>query len=88
MAADTMLYQRSQAIEKRLHDLLELVRRGRHSTPTLARALDVSKPTVSRCLTALRERGYPIRAIKDGSGWWYELAANPKLVPDGQEGLR
>ena len=83
-----MLYQRSQAIERRLHDLLELVRRGRHSTPTLARALDVSQPTVSRCLMALRERGYPIRAIKDGGGWWYELAANPRSAPGGQEGVR
>lgn len=72
-----MLYKRSQAIEKRLHDLLELVRCGRHSTPTLARKLGISQPTVSRCLTALRERGYSIRAVKDENRWWYELASEP-----------
>jgi biotin operon repressor len=83
-----MLYRRSQAIEKRLHNLLELVRRGRHSTPTLARALDISQPTVSRCLTALRERGYSIRAVKDKGGWWYELAAEPATGSHGRDGVR
>lgn len=77
LAARSMLYKRSQEIEKRLYDLLELVRCDRHSTPTLARTLGISQPTVSRCLTALRERGYSIRAVKDESGWWYELAAEP-----------
>ena len=70
-----MLYRRSQAIEKRLDDLVELVRCGRYSTPTLASALGISQPTVSRCLTALRGRGYSIRAVKDERGWRYELAA-------------
>ena len=83
-----MVYKRSQAIEKRLHDILDLILRGRHSTPTLARALDISQPTVSRCLTALRQRGYSIRAVKDEIGWSYELAAEPGTLSHGHDGLR
>jgi biotin operon repressor len=81
-----MIYKRSQAIEKRLHDILDLVRRGRHSTPTLAQALDISQPTVSRCLMALRQRGYLIRAVKDEIGWSYELPAEPRTL--SQDGRR
>lgn len=80
-----MVYKRSQAIEKRLRDVLDLVRRGRQSTPTLAEALGISQPTVSRCLTALRERGYSIRAVKDEIGWSYELGAEPATSMHGQE---
>ena len=70
-----MPYERSQALEKRLHDLLGLLRNGRHSAPTLARELDISQPTVARCLTALRKRGYSIRAVKDQEGWSYRLSS-------------
>jgi biotin operon repressor len=77
-----VIYQRSRAIEKRLDDLLDLIRSGMHSTPTLSKALKTSQPTVSRCLTALRERGYSIRAVKDGGGWWYELVGDPALASD------
>ncbi len=69
-----MPYERSQALENRLQDLLGLLRNGRHSVPTLARALEVSQPTISRCLAALRKRGYGIRAIRDPEGWSYRLA--------------
>jgi biotin operon repressor len=75
-----MLYRRSQEIEKRLADLVQLIRTGRHSTPTLAAALGISRPTVARCITALRERGYTIRAVKDAQGWCYELVAEPEAV--------
>ena len=71
-----MPYERSQALEKRLQELLGLLRNGRHSAPTLADALDISQPTVSRCLAALRKRGYTIRAVKDEQGWCYRLAAD------------
>jgi biotin operon repressor len=74
-----MLYQRSRAIEKRLRDVLKLIRSGGHSTPTLAEELTISQPTVSRCLTALRERGYVIRSVKDDNGWSYELVSEPAL---------
>jgi biotin operon repressor len=69
-----MLYQQSLEIEKRLDTVLRLIRRGRHSTPKLAERLGVSIPTVSRYLTALRERGYDIRAERQASGWRYVLA--------------
>ena len=68
-----MLYNRSLEIERRLGDVLRLVREGQQSTPTLAMALNISEPTVSRCLKALRSRGYAIRAIKRGETWSYEL---------------
>jgi biotin operon repressor len=68
-----MLYNRSLEIERRIGDVLRLVRDGQQSTPTLARALSVSEPTISRCLSALRRRGYLIRAVKRGGSWSYEL---------------
>lgn len=69
-----MLYERSLAIEKRLQTVLELVRSGRYSTPFIAEKLGVSVPTVSRDVTALRERGHDIRAEKRGDTWSYVLA--------------
>ncbi|MBK5292827.1 MAG: ArsR family transcriptional regulator [Acidobacteriia bacterium] len=83
-----MIYNRSQAIEKRLRDIIDLVSCGRHSTPTLARALKVSEPTVSRCLTALRQRGYLIRPVKDESGWSYEVTAKPRNASFANDGPR
>jgi biotin operon repressor len=79
-----MLYQRSLAIEQRLHTALRLIRSGRYSTPRLADQLGVSIPTVSRYVAALRERGYDIRAEKQARGWRYLLAektaGNTKLI--------
>jgi Mn-dependent DtxR family transcriptional regulator len=71
-----MLYQRSQEIERRLETVLGLIRTGRYSTPTLAEEVGVSIPTVSRCVTALRERGHNIRAEKLADGWRYVLVRN------------
>lgn len=68
-----MIYQRSQDIERRLETVLGLIRTGRYSTPTLAQQVGVSIPTVSRCVTALRERGHDIRAEKHVDGWRYIL---------------
>jgi biotin operon repressor len=76
-----MPYERSQALEQRLENILSLLRSERCSTPILARELDVSQPTVSRCLMALRKRGYPIRAVKDESGWSYQLASDSDGAP-------
>jgi biotin operon repressor len=78
-----MLYQRSREIEARLADLLRLIQGGRYSTPKLAVALGISKPTVSRCLSALRDRGYSIRAVKGADGWAYELGADSQVSPNG-----
>lgn len=71
-----MPYERSQALEKRLQDLLSLLRGGRHSAPTLANKLEISQPTVARCVAALRKRGYTIRAVKDGQGWSYRMSSD------------
>ncbi len=74
-----MLYARSLEIEKRLNHVLRLIRTGRYSTPKLAEEVSVSIPTISRCVTALRERGHDIRAEKHGGGWRYVLVRPPKV---------
>jgi biotin operon repressor len=71
-----MLYERSFLIEKRLQDVLELVRSGRYSTPAIAEKLGVSVPTVSRDVTALRERGHDIRSERHGDSWRYVLGSS------------
>ena len=78
-----MLYERSRDIEKRLNTIVRLIHAGGQSTLTLSVALGVSRPTVSRCIAALRDRGYSIRAVKDAGGWSYEIAAEPAPVPQG-----
>jgi transposase len=50
-----------------------MIRIGGYATPALAKALGVSIPTVSRCVTALRDRGHAIRAEKRATGWQYIL---------------
>ena len=68
-----MLYERSLQIEQRLQAVLELIRTGKYSTPALAREVGVSIPTISRAVTALRERGHEIQAEKHAAGWRYTL---------------
>ena len=63
-----MLYQRSLDIERRLQAVLRLIRSGEFSTPMIAEQVGVSIPTVSRDVTALRERGYDIRSQRKGDG--------------------
>jgi len=72
------MYRRSQEIEKRLSSLIDLIRTGRYCTPALAAQLGISPPTVSRCLSALRQRGYVIRAVKEDEGWAYEIKSEPR----------
>jgi len=69
-----VLYQRSLAIEQRLQSVLDLIGTGRYSTPDIAERLGVSVPTVSRDVTALRERGHGIRAERQGDTWRYILS--------------
>jgi transposase len=78
-----MLYQRSLDIEHRLEAVLGLIRQGRYSTPKIAAKLQVSIPTVSRAVTALRERGHDIRAEKQGDGWRYILHRPKKASKNG-----
>lgn len=70
-----MLYERSKHIENRLSSVLELIRHGKYSTPALAAELGVSIPTVSRAVTALRQRGHEIRSLRTGTGWRFILVA-------------
>jgi predicted DNA-binding transcriptional regulator YafY len=74
-----MLYRRSLDIERRLEKVLRLVRSGGYSTPMIAQELGVSIPTVSRDLTALRERGHEIRSERKGERWRYVLARGSKV---------
>lgn len=73
-----MLYQRSMEIERRLARVLGLVGSGGYSTPMIAKELGISIPTVSRDVTALRERGHDIRSERRGGGWRYVLVHNPR----------
>jgi biotin operon repressor len=68
-----MLYQRSLDIEARLDSVLQLIRNGGYSTPKLAETLGVSIPTVSRDVTALRQRGHDIRSMRTDEGWTFIL---------------
>jgi hypothetical protein len=68
-----MPFERSLEIERRLDEVLRLIRTGRFSTPMLAEEVAVSIPTISRCVTALRQRGHDIRAEKHADGWRYVL---------------
>ena len=68
-----MPYKQSLEIERRLDAALRLIRTGRYSTTALAERLEVSIPTVSRCVQALRDRGYDIRAERHRSGWRYVI---------------
>lgn len=70
-----MPFERSLEIERRLADVLDLIRTGRFSTPMLAEKVGVSIPTISRCVMALRARGHDIRAEKIGDAWAYRLSA-------------
>lgn len=75
-----MLYERSMHIENRLGSVLELIRHGEYSTPRIAEMLGVSVPTVSRDVTALRQRGHDIRSLRTGTGWCFVLNAKKPPV--------
>lgn len=81
-----MFYARSLEIEQRLDHVLRLIRTGRYSTPKLAEEVGVSIPTISRCVTALRERGHQIRAEKHGNGWRYFLVRQTRAIGRNESG--
>ena len=81
-----MLYQRSLNIENRLDSVLQLIRHGGYSTPRLAEKLGVSIPTVSRDVTALRQRGHDIRSRRTDGGWRFVLdKKRPPHAADGTD---
>jgi biotin operon repressor len=72
-----MHYQRTLEIDRRLHTILRLIRSGKYSTPMLASRLGVSVPTISRDITALRDRGHDIQSERTAQGWRYVLIGKP-----------
>jgi biotin operon repressor len=76
-----MRYEKALGIERRLSELVQLLRGGGDSTPALAGKLGVSVPTIARDITALRERGYGIRAVRHTRHWAYELVSEPAGSP-------
>lgn len=80
-----MQYQKSLEIEQRLEKVLKLIRRGRYSTPALAEEVGVSVPTISRCIQALRERGYEICSESGEGGWRYVLVRQHKATVSKKE---
>lgn len=68
-----MFYERSLEIERRLETVLRLIRAGKYSTPAIAAEVGVSIPTVSRDVTALRQRGHAIRSERGEDGWRYVM---------------
>lgn len=73
-----MRYQLASEIHERIEKVLRLIKTGEYSTPTLAEAVGVSIPTISRIVAALRERGFDIRAEKGTNGWHYRITAPHK----------
>lgn len=70
-----MLYERSLSIETRLQTVLTLIQTGHYSTAELVEQVGVSVPTISRDLTALRQRGHAIRAETVSGASHYVLDA-------------
>jgi hypothetical protein len=62
-----MVHLQSEETESRRVRLLELIRSGGCASPALANRLNVSTPTVSRWIFALRRRSRRITAVRDGS---------------------
>ena len=70
-----MRYQQTIQIHQRLETVLRLIRTGEYSTPDLAEIVEVSIPTISRIVAALREQGHDIRSERTKDGWRYVLLA-------------
>ena len=68
-----MRYTQSLAIASRHDRLIDLIRSGQFSSPNLAQRLSVSEQTIYRDIDFLKERGYPICAVRLTKGWAYKL---------------
>ena len=80
-----MLYERSLTIKTRLQTVLRLIENGSYSTAELAEEIGVSVPTISRDVTALRQRGHAIRAEKLGRNWRFVLVRVAANENDGRK---
>ncbi len=66
--------RREGAIDRELLDRAYLqLAIGRHSTPTLAKALRVSPATAFRVVKRLRAGGVRIVSVKEGREWYFEV---------------
>jgi len=68
-----MPYERSRKIEERFEEVIALIKRNHLNAGQIALELGVSRPTVQRIITELRQRGYAVRSVHDELGWRYEL---------------
>ncbi len=72
-----MYYERSRKIEQRFLEAINLIKTKQMDSRQLALELSVSRPTMQRIVTELRQRGYKVRSIREESGWRYELLSIP-----------
>ena len=79
-----MRYERSLAIASRHDRLIELIRSGEFSSPSLAEKLEVSEQTIYRDIDFLKKRGYSIRSEKHADGWAYHLLEEPATISNGK----
>ena len=75
-----MRYERALAISERHERLIELIRSGEFSTPTLAEKLVVSEQTIYRDIDFLKKCGFSIQSQKHSNAWAYHLLAEPAKV--------
>jgi biotin operon repressor len=75
-----MRYERALAISERHEHLIDLIRTGVFSTPSLAENLGVSEQTIYRDIDHLKRNGYLIRSQKHTDGWAYHLLGEPAKV--------
>ncbi len=75
-----MIYERTLAVGQRFSAIVDLILAEQHSTRTLAAVLSLSEPTISRCLAALRRRGYQIEPRRKGQTWCFVLVHEPRAV--------
>jgi len=66
-------YERSRFIENRFKTTLSLIDNNRLNAEQLAIKLDVSRPTVTRIITELKQRGYPIKSVYKHGSWSYQI---------------
>ena len=76
-----MAYERSRRIEERFRETVTLIKRRHLNADQLATELGVSRPTVQRIITELRQRGYAVRSVHDELGWRYELTDRRRPNP-------
>jgi biotin operon repressor len=68
-----MYDQQSKKIEERFNRAIALIWCFKVNLKVLAEQLNVSKPTTIRIVRELRRRGIDIKAVRDSSGWHYEV---------------